>query len=57
MNALGGLMRSGIIYFLVLALHLSEFTFAYDWEANPGDGSAGNPYQISEPNHLLSMGR
>lgn len=26
--------------------------FAYDWSANPGDGSAENPYQISTPEQL-----
>ncbi len=47
-------MRSGFLFLLVLTLHIS--VFAYDWGTNPGDGSAGNPYQISEPNHLMSIG-
>jgi hypothetical protein len=28
----------------------------YDWSTNPGDGSPDNPYQISEPNHLMAIG-
>jgi hypothetical protein len=49
-------MRSGFLFLLVLILHISVSTFAYDWSTNPGDGSPGNPYQISEPNHLMSIG-
>ena len=28
----------------------------YDWSTNPGDGSPENPFQISEPNHLIAIG-
>jgi hypothetical protein len=30
--------------------------FAYDWSTNPGNGSAGNPYQISTAEQLMSIG-
>ena len=40
----------------MLILHISISTFAYDWSTNPGDGSEGNPYQISEPDHLMAIG-
>jgi hypothetical protein len=49
-------MKSGILFFLILILHFSVSAFAYDWSTNQGDGSEGNPYQISEPNHLMSIG-
>ena len=29
---------------------------AYDWSTNPGDGTPENPYQLSEPNHLIAIG-
>jgi hypothetical protein len=29
--------------------------FGYNWSENPGDGSEANPYQISEPNHLIAI--
>ena len=48
-------MRNCIL-FLVLSLSLCVSAFAYDWSTNPGDGSSGYPYQISEPNHLMSIG-
>lgn len=48
-------MRNCIL-FLVLSVCLSGSLFAYDWSSNPGDGSVENPYQISDPNHLISIG-
>ncbi len=44
------------IFFLVLSLSLCASSFAWDWSTNPGDGSMENPYQISDPNHLISIG-
>jgi hypothetical protein len=35
---------------------LSSISFGYDWATNPGDGSPENPYQISDPDHLMSIG-
>ena len=49
-------MRNGILFYLAIILHITAFTSAYDWSNNPWDGSADNPYQISEPNHLMSIG-
>lgn len=41
----------------VLAIGIcSSLSLAYDWSTNPGDGSEGNPYQISEPNQLIAIG-
>jgi hypothetical protein len=40
----------------VLFLCFFSTAFAYDWSTNPGDGSTGNPYQISEPEQLNSIG-
>ena len=48
-------MRREIIL-LAVTLSLSSLAFAYDWSTNPGDGSAENPYQISTPEQLISVG-
>ncbi|MGH2271296.1 GLUG motif-containing protein [Anaerohalosphaeraceae bacterium U12dextr] len=34
---------------------LSSFCQAYDWGTNPGDGSAGNPYQVSTAEQLVAI--
>ena len=39
----------------LLWITVSTPAYAYDWAANPGDGTEANPYQISEPNHLLAI--
>lgn len=49
-------MRIGICFFTMVMVHVGVSAFAYDWSSNPGDGSPQNPYQISEPNHLMSIG-
>lgn len=46
-------MRLFPVLFFILMVSVS---FAYDFAANPGDGSPANPYQISEPNQLMSIG-
>jgi hypothetical protein len=40
----------GILFLLAAACG-----WAYDFSSNPGDGTADNPYQLSEPNHLIAM--
>lgn len=49
-------MRSGFVCAIIVTLIVCAPALAYDWSYNPGDGSAENPYQISEPNHLMSIG-
>lgn len=48
-------MRSRRVFFFVVFISIALPVFAYDWSTNPGDGSAENPYQISEPNHLIAI--
>ncbi|MCE5187355.1 MAG: PKD domain-containing protein [Planctomycetaceae bacterium] len=48
-------MRSGIL-FISLSVVFCAPALAYDWSTNPGDGSAENPYQISTPEQLMSIG-
>jgi len=40
----------------VLCLYGSVTFGAYDWATNPGNGTAGNPYQISTAEQLASIG-
>lgn len=48
-------MRSrSFMLFFVLCVSVS-CVFGYNWSDNPGDGSEGNPYQISTPNHLIAI--
>ena len=49
-------MKSRILVCLLTGGLCISTAFAYDWSTNPGDGSPGNPYQISEPNHLIAIG-
>ncbi len=48
-------MRRGLFCLTIIAA-LGVSAEGYDWLTNPGDGTAGNPYQISEPTHLMSIG-
>jgi len=50
------MMRGGICFYAIVLVIFCAQAFAYDWSTNPGDGSPENPYQISEPNHLMSIG-
>lgn len=49
-------MRRPFIVSVLACAVFSSVSFAYDWSTNPGDGSQINPYQISEPNHLMAIG-
>ncbi len=49
-------MRRGALFFAIALVAVCAQVFAYDWSTNPGDGSLKHPYQISEPNHLMSIG-
>lgn len=49
-------MRSGITFPIIVMVIFCAPAVAYDWSTNPGNGSLENPYQISEPNHLMSIG-
>jgi hypothetical protein len=48
-------MRSGICG-IIISIVLCAPALAYDWSTNPGSGTPENPYQISEPNHLIAIG-
>lgn len=41
---------------IAAGLFFISTAFAYDWSTNPGDGSAGNPYQIFMPEQMNSIG-
>ena len=49
-------MRSGICFVAIAMVTICASALAYDFSTNPGDGSPENPYQISEPNQLMSIG-
>lgn len=49
-------MRTGL-YCIIMLAAITASAYAYDWTTNPGDGSPENPYQISEPNHLIDLGQ
>ena len=49
-------MSRQLIFSILAAVLIVPVSFAYDWSANPGDGSEGNPYRISEPNQLIAIG-
>ena len=42
--------------FVAIILFVCTSAFAYDWSVNLGDGSSENPFQISTPDHLMSIG-
>lgn len=48
-------MRSGIS-FVVIVMLLCASVQAYDWSMNPGTGDPSDPYQISTPEQLMSIG-
>ncbi len=45
-----------ILASLIVCIVLSGTTFGYDWSSNPGDGTDGNPYQISTAEQLTAIG-
>lgn len=49
-------MRSGFCVIILTATIICAPALAYNWATNPGNGSPENPYQISEPNHLIAIG-
>jgi hypothetical protein len=49
-------MRQGLLFSIIVSIILCAPALAYDWSTNPGDGSPGNPYQISTPEQLMSIG-
>ena len=49
-------MRSGFWFSIIVSIILCAPVLAYDWSTNPGSGSPENPYQISTPEHLMSIG-
>ena len=48
-------MRQGVLFIIVSIIFCAP-VLAYDWSTNPGDGSEANPYQISTPEQLNSIG-
>jgi hypothetical protein len=48
-------MAKRVLAGLVAILIISP-VMGYDWATNPGDGSSGNPYQISTADQLISIG-
>jgi hypothetical protein len=49
-------MRQGLLFSIIVSIVFCEPVLAYDWSTNPGDGSETNPYQISTPVQLMSIG-
>ena len=50
-------MRKVTVVFTGILCLTAAFAYGqYDWSQNPGDGSADDPYQISEPNQLIAIG-
>ncbi len=49
-------MRREIVVLLFILLLISASTLAYDWSTNPGNGSLEHPYEISTPEHIMSIG-
>ena len=43
------------IFLFVSLFAVSTCVYAYDWSTNPGNGTETDPYQISEPNHLIAI--
>jgi hypothetical protein len=48
-------MKDKTLFFLVLMFACTT-VFAYDWSSNPGNGTTEDPYQISTPEQLMSIG-
>ena len=49
-------MRQGFLFSIIVSIIFCAPALAYDWSTNPGDGSEANPYQISTPEQLMSIG-
>lgn len=49
-------MRRTSLFASLVCVLISTCAFAYDWSTNPGDGTAGDPYQISTAEQLVSIG-
>ncbi len=49
-------MRSGVCCLIIVVFTVCAPVMAYDWATNPGNGSQGNPYQISTPEQLMAIG-
>jgi hypothetical protein len=49
-------MRQGFLFSIIVLITFCTPVLAYDWSTNPGDGSEANPYQISTPEQLVSVG-
>ena len=49
-------MRSRVFVFIFISGFFVSTAFGYDWGTNPGTGEPNDPYQISTPEHLLSIG-
>ena len=49
-------MRQGLLFSIIVSIVFCAPVLAYDWSTNPGDGSEANPYQISTPEQLMSIG-
>ena len=49
-------MRQGLVFTIIVLAIFCVPVMAYDWSTNPGDGSEANPYQISTPEQLMSIG-
>jgi len=49
-------MRCKALVLIVISVILCPTVTAYDWSANPGNGSPDNPYQISTLEHLMAIG-
>ncbi|MHC5173843.1 MAG: GLUG motif-containing protein [Planctomycetota bacterium] len=48
-------MRQGVLFSIIVSIVFCTPVLAYDWSTNPGDGSSGNPYQISTPEQLIAI--
>jgi hypothetical protein len=51
-----GIMRQGLVFSIIISIIFCSPVLAYDWSTNPGDGSPDNPYQISTPEQMMSIG-
>ena len=49
-------MRQGLLFSIIVSTILCAPVLAYDWSTNPGSGEADDPYQISTPEQLTSIG-
>ena len=49
-------MRQGLLFSIIVSVIFCAQALGYDWSTNSGDGSEANPYQISTPEQLNSIG-